>query len=242
MSWINAIKAAVGALALGTAGAATAGTIVIRADGPSKAQFPAGKALGARVTLARGDTIVVLDQRGTRTINGPGTIDLAARGGAAPSAFTALIANSGTRQVRTGAVRGGPTAVIAAPSLWYVDTARSGTMCLPDLARAQLWRSNASVPVTWTLARASDGKSVPMTFAANQHVRSWPVADLGLVEGVDYKLSGPGLAAPITIRFARIVAASASPEDVAGALIGKGCSGQLDRLVEAGRGSAATAG
>ncbi len=242
MSWTSAIKTALGALTLGAASTAMAGTIVIRADGPSKAQYPAGKALGARVTLARGDTLVILDGRGTRTLNGPGTIDLAARAGAAPSAFTALIANSGTRQVRTGAVRGGPTAVIAAPSLWYVDTARSGTMCLPELSRAQLWRGNAAAPVTWTLARTSDGKSVSMAFAANQNVRSWPVADLGLAEGVDYRLSGPGLAAPLAIRFARTGPLSANPDEVAIALIGKGCSGQLDRLVEAGRGGSASAG
>lgn len=237
MFWTSSIKALVGALALGAAGTAMAGTIVIRADGPSKAQYPAGKSLGARVTLARGDTLVVLDGRGTRTLKGPGTVDLAARAGTAPSAFTALIANSGTRQVRTGAVRGGPTVAIAAPSLWYVDTARSGTMCLPELARAQLWRGTAATPVTWTLSRASDGKSVSMAFAANQNVRSWPVADLGLAEGVDYKLSGAGLAAPLTIRFARIGATGTNPEDVASALIGKGCTGQIDRLVEAGSGS-----
>jgi len=242
MLWTSAMKATALAMAFGAAGSAAAGTIVIRADGPSKAMYPAGKPLGAKVTLARGDTLVILDGRGTRTLNGPGTIDLAARAGAAPSAFTALINNSGSRQVRTGAVRGGATGPVASPSLWYVDTARTGTVCLPDLTRAQLWRSNAAAPVAWTLTRAGSAKPVAMTFAANQNVRSWPVADLSLEEGVDYKLAGSGLASPVTIRFVAIGKPSANPEDVATALIGKGCSGQLDRLVEAGKSGPASVG
>jgi len=242
MLWTSATKAAVALMAFGAAGSAIAGTIVIRADGPSKAMYPAGKPLGTKVTLARGDSLVILDGRGTRTLRGPGTIDLATRAGAAPSAFTALINNSGSRQVRTGAVRGGAMGPVASPSLWFVDTARGGTVCLPDLTRAQLWRSNAAGAVAWTLTRAGSAKPVPMTFAANQNVRSWPVADLSLEEGVDYKLAGSGLPAPITIRFVTIGKLAANPEDIASALIGKGCAGQLDRLVEAGKSGATPAG
>ncbi len=236
MSWTKAIlRGAALMLAMGSAASAVAGTIVIRADGPSKSKYPVGKSLGANVTLARGDTLVVLDARGTRTLSGPGTIDLAARTGTAPTALTALIQNSGSRQVRTGAVRGGLVTATTSPSLWYVDTSRSGTMCLPDLARATLWRNNSSAPVSWTLTRVSDGKAVTMAFASGQNVRSWPVADLGLTEGAEYRLSGAGLASPVSLKFAAIGAVGETPDAVAAQLIGKGCNGQVNQLVDAGK-------
>lgn len=235
MSWTKAIKAAAFALACGVAGSALAGTIVIRADGPSKRLYPPGKTLAGRIALARGDTLVVLDARGTRTLSGPGTIDLAAQGGSASSALTALIANSGSRQVRTGAVRGGANGVIASPSLWYVDAGRGGTICLPDLTRATLWRNDGTSAAAWTLTRVRDGKTATLNFAARQNVRSWPVTDLGLAEGTDYRLSGPGLAAPVMFRFVIIAPPAGAPEEVAAALLAKGCKAQLDQLVEAGR-------
>jgi len=243
LSWINPIKTFAGvALALGFAGTAVAGTIVIRAEGPSKAIYPAGKALSGRVALRPGDTLVVLDAKGTRTLKGPGTIDLAAASTAAPpSALIALIRNTGARQVRTGAVRGANTGAAASPNLWYVDAARGGTVCLPDLSRATVWRAAMTDPVTMTLTRTSDGKAVPLVFAAGQSVRSWPIVDFPISEASEYRLSGPGLSKPVSIRFAQVALADDAPDAVASALISKGCNGQLDMLVAAGS-APATAG
>src|SRR5687767_10375819 len=63
-----------GLLALGAA-AAAANVVVIRSSGPSARSYPAGRSLpdNARIALRQGDTLVVLDARGTRTFRGPGT-------------------------------------------------------------------------------------------------------------------------------------------------------------------------
>lgn len=236
MFWTSSIKFGAALVGLGLAGSALAGPIVIRADGPSKASFPPGKALGNSVRLVRGDTLVVIDGRGTRTLTGAGTIDLTARGGPAPSALTSLIANAGNRQVRTGAVRsaGTPT-TLASPSLWYVDMARSGTVCLTDMTRASLWRTDATAPVTLTVTNTATGKSATIAFNAKQNVRSWPVGDVGLSEGIDYRIAGGALAAPLTVRFAKVAMGNTAPDAVAGALLDKNCMGQVNQLVEAGK-------
>ncbi|CAN5280209.1 hypothetical protein BH09PSE3_BH09PSE3_07560 [soil metagenome] len=237
MSWTNKMmKLATAALALGLAGSAVAGTIVIRADGPSKNAYPPGKSLSGRVALRAGDTLVVLDERGTRTLTGPANIDLSAArtASAAPSALTSLIRNAGARQVRTGAVRGGTTVQASSPNLWYIDTTRGGTVCLPDTTQATLWRKSMNDAATLTLTRGSDRKAVPLNFAVGQSVRSWPVADLPIAASTEYWLSGTGIAAPIAVRFETIGNPGTSPDAVAAALIGKGCSHQVDMLVAAG--------
>ncbi len=216
-----------------------AGTIVIRSSGPSARNFPVGKSLpdGQRVALKAGDTLVLLDARGTRTLNGAGSYDIgaSARGSAAPSALTTLIASSGARQVRTGAVRGTNSAPPRIASLWYVDTTRSGTVCLRDMSRASMWRATMTDPATMTLTRTSDGKSVSVTFATGQAVRSWPVKDMPIVAGGEYRLAGPGMARPTILHIAAFTGTTDAPDDVASHLIAQGCTGQLDVLVDAGR-------
>jgi hypothetical protein len=241
LSWTKALRISgrivASSLAICTASAALAGTIVIRSSGPSAKTYPTGKSIpdGQKLALKAGDTLVLLDAKGTRTLNGAGNFSTGAtaRGAAAPSAFAALIGNAGGRQVRTGAVRGTGSAQPRVASLWYVDTSKSGTVCLKDMTRATLWRASMTSPVMMTLSYGS--KSVPLAFAAGQAVRAWPVADLPLAFGEEYRISGPGLAAPTVIRIAAFTSASTAPDDVASTLIGKGCTVQLDALVEAGK-------
>jgi hypothetical protein len=237
LSWTNALKISATVIALTAASAALAGTLVIRSSGPSAKAFPVGKSLpdGQRVSLKAGDTLVLLDPKGTRTLSGAGNFDIGsnARGTATASAFTALIGNSGTRQVRTGAVRGTNIGPARVASLWYVDMSKSGTVCLKDMTRATLWRADMSSPVTMTLTY--NGKSVPLAFSTGQAVKTWPVADVPLTAGGEYRISGPGLATPTTIRLASFATTSEVADDVARGLIGQGCMAQLDALVEAGK-------
>jgi hypothetical protein len=158
LSWTKTQKIFAGVGALIAASPSMAGTIVIRASGPSAKAFPVGKTLaeGQRVALKTGDTLVLLDPKGTRTLTGAGNFEVgtAANGAQAPSAFKALIANAGTRQVRTGAVRGANAGPVRVASLWYVDTSKGGTVCLKDPLQANLWRADMSQPVTVTLSGA----------------------------------------------------------------------------------------
>lgn len=88
------------------AGATGGGSVlVVRSGGPSAAQYPAGRSLktGEPIRLKAGDTLVLLDSRGTRTLRGPGTFD------ASPPSSPQTAAATPARP-RLGAVRG-----IAAP-------------------------------------------------------------------------------------------------------------------------------
>ncbi|HTI31537.1 MAG TPA: hypothetical protein VL405_05355 [Sphingomonas sp.] len=216
---------------------AIAGTIVVRASGPSASMYPPGKSITtASVTLKPGDMLVLLDAKGTRTLSGAGVHSLASGSAAvAPSALGALIRSSGARQVRTGAVRGVGQGNVKAPNLWYVDASRGGTVCVADTGMTNVWRPNMTSAAAYSIW--SDGKSVPLDFAAGQSVRAWP-AELPLRAGARYKIAAP-TGAPVEIVVQPVPLAD-SADAVGAALIAKGCSRQLDQLVEAGQASPAS--
>ncbi len=213
---------------------ALAGTIVVRATGPSAALYPAGKPItAATVSLKPGDTLVLLDAKGTRTISGPGVRPIA--GGAAavaPSALGALIRSSGARQVRTGAVRGALTGPAKSPNLWYIDATRGGTFCVADPAATSVWRPDMTAARSYTLS--GGGKSTTLAFAPGQSVRPWPVAELPLAAGTRYRLAAAG-ATTVDIVVQPVGIAGESADAIGSALIANGCTRQLDQLVEAGR-------
>jgi hypothetical protein len=218
-----------------SADAALAGTMVIRASGPSASTYPVGKPLAAEAKLAlkAGDMVTVLDAAGTRVLKGPGSVAVAAVGGEATgSGFSKLIANTGAKQSRTGATRsaigGGPA---RSPNVWYVDASRSGTQCLVDADSAAVWRPADAEAGSVTVTEKSDGKSAELAFRAGQAVRAWPT-ELPLVEGAEYSLLINGAAQPVTIKAVMVGEASESLDGVASKLIAKGCSNQLDVLAE----------
>jgi hypothetical protein len=213
---------------------ALAGTIVVRATGPSAGLYPPGKAItAAAVTLKPGDTLVLLDAKGTHTLSGAGVHSLAGgNASVAPSALGALIRSSGARQVRTGAVRGGVMGEAKAPNLWYVDASRGGTVCVAEAGTTNVWRPSMTAPAAYSIW--SGGKSVPLNFTAGQSVAAWP-AGLPLTAGAHYKIAAP-TGAPVEI-VVQPVAPGDSADAVGAVLIAKGCTRQLDQLVEAGQSS-----
>jgi hypothetical protein len=212
---------------------AVAGTIVVRASGPSAKLYAPGKAITAStVTLKAGDTLVLLDSKGTRTLSGAGTHSVAGGSAAvAPSALGALIRSSGARQVRTGAVRGALTGPAKSPNLWYVDATRGGSMCIADPATTSIWRPDMTAAASYSIS--GGGKNAPLDFAAGQSVRPWP-AQLPLIAGARYRLAPP-TGAPVEIVIQPVGAVGTSADAIGAALIDKGCSRQLDQLVEAGQ-------
>jgi hypothetical protein len=89
------------------ASAAVAGPLVVRAAGPSAASYKPGQRLpDAPINLKAGDSIVVLDAKGTRSFSGPGTFSLAAPSAVAQEvAFSDLLVQKPARRARIGAVR-----------------------------------------------------------------------------------------------------------------------------------------
>lgn len=216
---------------------AVAGTIVVRATGPSAAMYKPGTAITASsITLKPGDTVVLLDAKGTRTLSGVGPHSIAGGSAAvAPSALGALIRSSGARQVRTGAVRGTGLGAAKAPNLWYVDASRGGTVCVAETGTTNVWRPDMTAPAAYSIWAGA--KNVPLNFTAGQSVAAWP-AELPLTAGARYKIAAP-TGAPVEI-VVQPVAMGDSADTVGATLIAKGCTRQLDQLVEAG--TAPTAG
>ena len=241
--WLLRGLAAAGLTVALNPGTALAGTIVVRSTGPSAGAYPVGKALPAdgKVTLKPGDVVTVLDAKGTRVLKGPGVLAVAGSGATSGSGFSALIANSGARQSRTGATRsaigGGPA---RSPNVWYVDAGKGGTHCVADPASLALWRADSSGAGSATVTRLADGKSAGVEFRAGQSVRGWP-AELGPVgEGSQYRIALAGAKEPVTVRTTLVMPAGAELDAVAAALMPKGCTSQIDLLIEGTRAEAAT--
>jgi len=223
--------------ALAGAGIASAQALVIKASGPSAAQYPAGRKLaaGSSVKLAGGDVLVLLDNGGTRTLSGPGSYPVTASAPtqvAANSGIAALLSARRTGLARTGAVRGveEDPRPARSPNLWYVDFARSQTVCEPDLATVRLWRADIAKPATFRIVAANGGASAEVTMAQGQAVAAWPTT-LPIADGARFVVTGDGLADETGLRFVKIDAPAARADAVATTLIGHGCSVQLDLVV-----------
>jgi hypothetical protein len=237
MSWTNTtFKITLASAAMLAAVPALANSIVVRSNGPSAGAYPPGKSLpaNAQIALRAGDAVVVLDAGGTRVLKGPGTLAVSGSTATSGSGFASLIGNTGARQSRTGATRsaigGGPA---RSPNVWYVDASKSGSMCVIDPATMSLWRPNDAEVGTLKVTRLSDNKSVNVDFRAGQSTRAWPTADLPVAEGVQYRIEGTGLKAPATIKTTVLGTFPVGLDGTAQTLLGKGCSNQVNLLVEA---------
>src|SRR3546814_6588072 len=67
-------------------------------------------------------------------------------------------------------------------------------------------------------------KTETVAFVAGANFRKWPAETLPVEYGVDYRLSGAGLAAPVTVRFAALGALPDAADGAAETLMAKGRS------------------
>lgn len=218
-------------LALLAAAQAEAATIVA-ARGPSAGKYPVGRKIeaDAQVVLAAGDTVTLLDERGTRILRGPGTFPLAQTGGGTrQSVFQALVRDRTTVRVRTGSVRNGPNGEPPrSPNLWYVDVSRPGTYCIADTANLRLWRPSMTDETTLTVREGRASKAI--AFAKGEMVAPWDVAALPVKPGSTYELVGGDGKNLGKLSFKLIGPVPQSPEATATLLIDQGCTEQLDLL------------
>src|SRR3546814_5129296 len=91
-----------------SAAAAAAEGLVVRASGPSAKSYPAGRKLAddARITLQANDSLVLLDNRGTRTLRGPGIFTPSGPAQANSRSALASVATGSTRR-RSGELTSG---------------------------------------------------------------------------------------------------------------------------------------
>jgi hypothetical protein len=221
-------------LALFGASVAQAETIIVRSIGPSAKTYTPGKSLpnNAKLALQAGDVVTILDSRGTRVLKGPGAFAVSGASSAATSStFSQFLKNTGARQARTGATRG-TIKPAKSPNVWYIDVSKSGNMCVASPMQVTLWRSKPFKVQTVTLTSASDNRTTTVKFPDDQSVLAWPVKELPITNGGQYRLSGTGQSAPATITIYTMDSSAPNLETTASALIKRGCEAQIDLLVE----------
>lgn len=235
MSWVRSMLRPAGAATLLAAGlslsaASASAAIVVASSGPSAAQFPVGKKIddASRITLQKGDSVTVLDQRGTKVLRGPGRLAVSQPGRPLPNpAYAVLTRKDAAGRARTGAVRTGDDGKPVSPSLWLVDVARPGTQCVvaPDAVR--LWRADSKAAARYRISGTG-----AVVFAAGAATADWDSVRAPVSDGVSYMVAQEGGATIGTIRFAVIPNPPADAEELALALIDEGCTAQLDLLAK----------
>jgi hypothetical protein len=234
MSWGRSGFFATIAIAGGLAAATAAHAgVVVSARGPSAQTYPVGRKLADtdRIVLQAGDSITVLDQRGTRVLRGAGTYTLAQQSGPSKSGTLAVLTRQRSAQrMRTGAVRagdaGGP---VTSPNLWYVDVANSGAVCLPRTGDVRLWRSTTDGGATYSIKAAGGSPSGQVSFANGEMLAPWNSAALPLKDGSSFVLSRPG-APDSTVTFKVLDTIPTDVEALAQKLIEADCKTQLSLL------------
>ena len=203
--------------------ASAAAVLVVRSSGPSAGAYPPGKALpdSHMLRLKASDVVVLLDSRGTRTLQGPGSFSVTAS--AAPAAASGTVGTT-ARRVRLGAVRG-----TGARSVWQADLGRSGNVCIANPADLGLWRPDSSGEANVTLTDAGSGKAADVKFAAGQSLAPWP-KELPATTGT--KIAVSGLAAPATLTLRVLSPVPTGLEGMAQSLIRADCQAQLDILID----------
>ena len=216
-----------GALFVTAAASAAANVLVVRSTGPSAKSYPPGRSLpdNSRVTLREGDTLVVLDARGTRTFRGAGTYSLAS----APQAGTRTVATSDGRRARIGAVRSAGIVPTSPTTIWHVDVTQTGNMCLANPREVMLWRPDPTETTTLTIT--GPGGTRRVEWPAGRATVAWP-SDLAITSGAVYSLQQPGAAVPSRVVFRTLALPAADMQGVAQALLQNQCQEQLDLLVD----------
>ncbi|WP_428682988.1 hypothetical protein [Sphingopyxis sp.] len=221
------------------AGTAAAQSMVVRSTGPSAGKYPTGTKLKStdKLTLAAGDKIVLMQAGKTRTLSGPGTFGATGQIQANQNmgaTVTRMLSTGPTMRSRGGFSRGpnDPAPIYArAPNLWLLDYREGGTFCVVDPATLLLWRPNMDTDELLSIEHG--GKTEKVALVELSNFRKWPTDLMPVEYGTDYRLSGAGLAAPVTVRFTKMDAIPDTVEGSVDLLMAKGCGPQLNRLVDA---------
>ena len=237
MSFLNH-RSLVAVAALAAAAAPVASVeagVVVAVSGPSAKTYPVGKKLGPNdtVVLKAGDTLTVLDEKGTRVLKGAGSHSLSAKAGADRSSTFALLTRQRSAQrVRTGAVRGDEGGPVSRPNLWYVDVRESGPMCIANPAEVRLWRPATTGEALYAIGPDGAKATAKAAFSDGEMLTVWDLSQAPVADGSKYVVAGSG-DTPSEITFRVLDSVPATAEELALKLIEKGCTGQLNVLSSA---------
>lgn len=217
------LKVGAAALALAASSASLATVLVVRANGPSAKIYPPGKALpeSAKIQLQQGDSLMLLNTNGAKTLRGPGTFAVAGSGGEG-------LAAAANRRARFSAMRSGD--VRLNPSPWNVDITQSGKVCIANTGKLTLWRPVADDPIKLTIS--GNGSEQTIDWPAGKDTVAWP-AGLPVTSGTEYQLSQPDSGDMARVTFVTLANPPSDAIGTAQSLIANGCNNQLDVLVDA---------
>ncbi len=221
MKTTQLLKIGAAALALAVSSASLATVLVVRAAGPSAKVYPPGKALpeSAKIQLQPGDSVMLLNTNGAKTLRGPGTFAVAAAGD--------NLAASANRRARFSAMRSGE--VPLNPSPWNLDITQSGKICVADASKLTLWRPTKDDAIKLTI-KGGNGEQT-LDWPAGKDTMAWP-ASLPVTSGSEYQLTQPDSGDMARVTFVTLANPPADRIGTAQSLIANGCDSQLDVLVD----------
>ena len=152
------------AIALAASSASLATVLVVRAAGPSAKVYPPGKALpeSAKIQLQPGDSVMLLNTNGARTLRGPGTFTVAASGEG--------LAEAANRRARVSSMRS--SEVPLNPSPWNLDITQSGKLCVANPSHLTLWRPQKDDEIKLTIR--GGGSEQTLDWPAGRDTIAWP--------------------------------------------------------------------
>lgn len=209
--------------------------VVVSVSGPSAKSYPVGRKIAPtdRIVLQAGDTLTVLDEKGTRVLRGAGSYTLATQAGEDRSnAFAMLTRQRSAARVRTGAVRDTGLGPITRPNLWYVDVRQAGPMCLADPSEVRLWRPATAGEQLYAIGVGGSKVTSKANFGDGDMITVWDLAQAPIADGSTYVIAG-GDGKPSEITFRVLDSVPESAEALAAKLIDLGCTAQLDVLSSA---------
>jgi lipoprotein-anchoring transpeptidase ErfK/SrfK len=203
-----------------TSTAAVASVVVVKSLGPSAKAYPPGKTLPetAKITLQGGDVLTVLGPGSAKTLRGPGNFE----------AKQVTLASAASQRGRFGALRA--SEVAHNPSIWDIDVAQGGKICVADTSKLKLWRADSDAEAKVQI-RSADGKAQELTWAAGKALAPWPSA-MPVKSGAQYQVEWTDTGETSSLD---VVTVKSPPADLVGAaqvLIENGCQAQLNLLVE----------
>lgn len=184
---------------------------------------------GERVTLIGPDGKTVTRQG---PYNGP-AMPAATAGGDSTQGLAALVANREARTSSVGVVRGGvDTTRLAShmlPYHWLVDATRAGTRCLQEGELPVFWRPNAGAPQPFVIFPADRSWRADFVFGPGEQTVKLP--PLSKFEGMTTLLVNIDQQ-EFALSFALIPKAiESNPAVLAGYMLEKGCSQQVEALL-----------
>ena len=221
MKTTRLFKIGAAAVALAASSASLATVLVVRAAGPSAKVYPPGKALpeSAKIQLQPGDSVMLLNTNGARTLRGPGTFAVAATGEG--------LAAQANRRARFSSMRSG--AVPLNPSPWNLDITQSGKLCVANPSKLTLWRPQKDDAIKLTIK--GGGSEQTIDWPAGTDTISWP-GTLPVTSGAEYQLTQPDTGDMARVTFVTLANPPGDTIGTAQSLIANGCNNQLDVLVD----------